>query len=165
MAKVTIADNSDQADIYKNTGLGNFLVGQKDRGGQPKSHIFEYTNTTGGTLADGSYIELCKVGPGKILPTSHVSTSAMGTSRVLNIGLQEYTDRDGATVAADANKLLAAYDVSSATYLKQFGTDTASETAGAGLAVNGQVAVLAQVTGGTIPANATIKGVIQIIEN
>ncbi|HWT40386.1 MAG TPA: hypothetical protein VN081_03930 [Dongiaceae bacterium] len=165
MAKVTITDNSSQAATYKKTGIGNTLLGLYDRGGQIKAKPFTYTNNTGAAIAAGSYIELCSVGPCRILPNSSVSTSALGAARVLNLGLQEYTDRNGAVTAQAAANLLSALDVSAAVTQKLLGSDANSATIGAGLDVTGPTAVLAQVTGGTIPAGATINGVIEVIEN
>lgn len=165
MAKFTITGKSTQATTYTNTGLGNRLLGLYDRGGRVKAKPFTYTNTSGAALADGSYVELCSVGPCRILPNSFVSTSAMGTARVLNLGFQEYKDREKATVSGDANALLADYDVAAATYYKVIATDTASLAGQAGLDITGPTQILAQVTGGTLPTNGTIKGVIFVIED
>lgn len=165
MAKLTITGNSTQATTYKNGGIGNFLLSLYERGGNVKELPFTYTNTTGGTLADGSIIELAKCGPCRVMPGTTISISALGASRVLNLGLQEYTDRNGATVASAITALLTGLDVSSAVNGQSLNIVTTSGAFPVGFDVNGQSALLAQVTGGTIPNGATIKGILKVIAN
>lgn len=165
MAKVTITGKSTEATLTTSaSGIGNKLLQQFRRGAQPKFFTFDYTNSTGSTVAANSYLQLCTVGPGYILPYSQVSTSALGASRVLNIGFQEYVDNTGTTVASVANALLSALDVSSAVNGYLFGSQASGGTVGIGYNLTGRTDILAQVTGGTIPASATIKGFIAIIE-
>lgn len=164
MAKTTITGKSTQATTTTATGLGNKLLGKADRGGVVQAFPFTYTNSTGGTLADGSYIQLCTVGPGRVLPTSVFTTTALGSSRVLNIGTQEYVNTAKTTVAASANALVAAADVSSAVVNKTFGAVTTDGAAGAGYDIAGPCDILAQVTGGTIPNGAVIRGVIFMVQ-
>ena len=164
MADLTVLKKSVQSTIIKSTDvMGDKMLGLYDRGAVIKAYPFYYTNDTGSTLADGSIIELTTIGPGYILPSSHYSVTAMDTSRVLNIGTQEYTDKDGTTVISDINALLVAKDVSSAVSQAAIGSDTASLAYGDGYAVTGQVDILAQVTGGTIPDGAVISGVLHVL--
>lgn len=164
MAALTISDKSVQADIRENTGLGNHLLGLYDRGGSVKATRFTYVNDSGAALDDGDIVQLCTVGPCLILPTSVVTTSAFGTGRTLDMGTQEYKDRNGTTVVSDIDAILDGLDVSSANVNKVVGTDTASLTKGDGLLVTGQTDILAKVIGGTLPVSGTIEGFIFSID-
>lgn len=165
MAPLTVTDKSAQADLITNTGLGNHLLGQRDRGGNVKALRFEYINDTGAALADGSIVQLTTVGPGVILPGSTISTSAFGVGRTLDVGLQEYENQNRETVVSDIDALVDGLDVSSAVAHQTFGGATNSLTAGAGLVVTGQVDILAKVIGGTLPVNGTIEGIILVLDN
>lgn len=162
---LTIADRSTQGDTLVHQGMGNNLLGLNDRGGHIKAVPFSYTNTTGAALADGSYVHLTSVGPGLILPNSRYATSAFGASRVLNVGFQSYVDVDGNETSSDNNSFLAAADISSATN-STFNNGTNTTDIGVdGLYLDGFTDILAQVTGGTIPTNGTIKGMLFIVSS
>lgn len=118
---------------------------------------FETTQTD----ADGdanSTLELVKVPSGTrvIMPLTYVTYSAFGASRVLSFGHRAYTDKDGSTVAEDLTDFGTALDVSAA------GTSalTALTSALNSRLFEGDVVLVAQCTGGTIPQNATLNGVI-----
>lgn len=165
MAKVAITGKSSEATITTAVGgIGNRLLGMGARGAQPKVYTFSYTNNTGGTVAAGTYLQLATVGPGWILPDSVVSVSALGASRILNLGTQEYVDKDGTTQATAITALSTGIDVSAAVNCKLLGSDATSGTYGTGFYLNGRTDILAQVTGGTIPNGATIKGLLKVIE-
>lgn len=119
---------------------------------------FYYKNETGGTLADGTVIDFGPIlGPGCILGISYLSCTALGASRVLDLGLQEYTNQlTGVVVVADTDCLVDGLDVSAATQ-KMIGT-VVSETTKTPREIYGAVNLLGIVAGGTIPANAEISG-------
>jgi len=171
MAPLTVAANSTQAAKYKSSAhSGDNRVGTRDRGGFMRAVPFYYKNETGSTLAADSIIELCKIGAGLVLPSSTVSTTAFGASRTLDIGFQEYkaTDQDSSsstynyekTFASDIDALVDGLDVSSAVTNQTMG---AALSDGRGVEVYGQVAILAKVIGGTLPANGVIQGVIHFV--
>lgn len=160
MALFTITAKSTQATRTTKTGLGEKLLDRYEEGGGLIATRFYYKNETGGTIAADSIIQLCRVGPCLILPTSFICTTAFGSSRTLDVGLQEYTDIRGNTVAGDIDCLLDGLDVASAVAHKLFGTDTASETYGQGKEILGQTDVVAKVIGGTMPNNGIIQGII-----
>lgn len=160
MALLTIADYSTQGDTL-NTKIGNNKLGQFDRGGVVQAVRFTYTNTSGGALADGSHVFLAKVGPCLILPNSFFSVSAFGASRTLDVGIQEFTLRDGTTVASDIDALIDGWDVSSAAESTLSGLTSGADPVG--YEVTGQTDILAKVLGGTLPVNGTIKGILFII--
>lgn len=121
---------------------------------------FHYKNLTGAALADGTIIDLGPVlGQGIVLPQSNVQVSALGASRVFNLGFNSYTNQDSnAAVDGKITALLSAVDVSAA-----WSHDLSSQTSDAnpgGLELFGAANLICSVTGGTIPANATIDGTI-----
>src|SRR5690606_24556732 len=82
---------------------------------------FYYKNETGGTLADGTQIDLNDLPPGRvrILPNlSRYRVTALGTSRTLDIGLRAYNDKsipdDDSGEIEDDDALVADKDVSAA---------------------------------------------------
>lgn len=165
MADLTIADKSTQATTTTNTGLGNRHLGLYDRGGNIKAVRYSYINDSGAALNDGDIVQLCSIGPCLVLPTSVITTSAMGTGRTLDVGFQEYTETDGDTVSSDIDAFLDGLDVSSAVLDKRFGSDTASLTKGDGHVLTGRTDVLAKIIGGTLPTNGTLEGFIFVIDN
>lgn len=87
---------------------------------------------------------------------SRIAHSAFGASRVLKLGWQAYTGADGNAVAADDDGLDASVDISSAGSFNIGGTVGGDET----YLFESQdgVTLEATVTGGTIPAAATLDG-------
>lgn len=160
MAPLTITAKSTQATRTTRTGVGEKLLNRYDEGGVIKATRFYYKNETGSTLAADSIIQLCKVGPCLILPTSVISVTAFSTSRTLDVGLQEYTDIRGNVTASEIDGLLDGLDVSSAVSNVAFGSQTASNTYGVGWYVDGQADVVCKVLGGTMPNNGIIQGII-----
>lgn len=166
MAKLTITQRSSQARIIDAAfGAQNTLLGKNDRGGVEKVKRFTFTNDTGSTIAAGSYIKLLNMGPGLVTGLS-LNVSAMGAARVLNVGTQEYTrGTDGVVQASAITALVSALDVSSAvTNFSAASVAGSGIVTGTGLDVTGNADIICQVTGGTIPANATINGLMRMIE-
>lgn len=134
----------------------------RELSGRLRVATFEYTNATGGTIEDGSTVNLVKLPKNrvKVIGTlSQVKTSALGGSRVLKAGFRAFTKLDGSDQNADDDALCAALDVAAA------GVHTLSNliaTAGTALQLESQdgVTLFATVTGGTVPNGATIKGQI-----
>lgn len=160
MALLTVDYKSTQATRTTRTTIGEQLLDRYDAGGHLQAYQFYYKNETGGTIAADSIIQLCTIGPCHVLPTSVITTTAFSTSRTLDVGLQEYVNTAGDTVASDIDAFLDGLDVSSAVSNTMFGSDTASTAYGAGVTIDGQVDVLAKILGGTLPSNGIIQGVI-----
>lgn len=155
MAPITTTVSSQQATFGTNT-RGRTLTNPYFHG-NIKAIYFEYTNSTGGTLVDGTVIDFGPVLKSKLyLPSVLLKVSAMSTSRVLNIGYQEHTDlATGDTVAGDVDAFVAAKDVSSAV-VNAFNPCPTGTTP---LTLNGDsVNLIGSVTGGTIPDGAIIAG-------
>lgn len=166
MAKLTITQKSSQARIIDAAfGAQNTLLGKNDRGGVEKVKRFTFTNDTGSTIAAGSYLKLHNMGPCLITGLT-LNVSALGAARVLNVGTQEYIKgSDGTVVASNITALVTALDVSAA--VNNFAANSVAGSGivtGTGVDVTGNTDLLCQVTGGTIPANATINGFLRLIE-
>lgn len=118
---------------------------------------FSYKNETGGTLAAGTKIGLAQLPAGAVAihGLSQAKHSALGASRTLDIGHEAYKDKDNADVAEKLDLLLDGANVSGA------GTVSLNLQGPAYKAESKEgIVITAQVNGGTIPANATIDGVI-----
>jgi hypothetical protein len=165
MAFPVVDQKSVQARITTTKGVGNHLLSKLDRGGYVQAVRFDWTNQTGGTLANGTVIQLATVGPGLILPQSTIAVSAMGASRLLDLGFQKYTDVDGNPVSADQDGILDGVDISSAVNSSfiDLGSTVAAPVYELGLELTGQTDILATVTGGDIPNAATIKGILLMV--
>ena len=102
-----------------------------------------------------------------VLPQlSFVYCSAYGASRVLAMGFAAYTEYDGTVVSAVTNQFVSAASITNAGYVV-FGTTGLSTTpykfvsGTAGVRdTAGGILITATVTGGTIPALATLDAVI-----
>jgi len=119
-----------------------------------------FTFTQGSDAGDaGSLAYLIKIPAGKVrllLPLSRVHSSALGSSRTMDLGWIAYTNDAGVAVAADPNGLDDGVDVSSAVAFNPAGTVGTHETV---LFESREGVVLtAQVNDGTLPAAATIGG-------
>ena len=133
----------------------------------PESHewmgrirIGFFTFVQGSDAGDaGSTANLIKIPAGKVrllLPLSRVHSSALGSSRTMDLGWIAYTNDAGVAVAADPNGLDDGVDVSSAVAFNPAGTVGTHETV---LFESREGVVLtAQVNDGTLPAAATIGG-------
>lgn len=107
---------------------------------------------------DGSSVELVRIPQGKvrILPNlGYIAVSALGASRVMDLGVRAYVASDGITaVAAILNDFVNDRDVSSAT-TGTFGTTTKKDYFS-----SGGLTICALVAGGTIPIGATMSGYV-----
>lgn len=108
-----------------------------------------------------STVDLCMLPPGrvKILPwLSRIKVSAMGASRLLDLGHRAYsalaTPPAGNEVAEDLDALIADLDVSSAVALSAWSSTVVEWD----MYSRSGVMLSVQVTGGTIPIGATIEG-------
>jgi hypothetical protein len=160
MAALTITAKSKSATLGDNT-LGRKFLDPNEADTQLSLKRFYYKNLSGATLADGSIIDLGAIlGPCVITQLSGISVSAMGATRVLNLGIQEYNSQaDNSVVASAIAGLVSALDVSSARTDTLFDVGVAA-VQDQGLQIYGQARLLAQITGGTIPANGIIAGVL-----
>ena len=134
----------------------------QDLHGRLRVASFEYTNATGGTLADGTTFQLVDLPKNKvkILGTlSNLKSSALGASRVIKVGHAAYTAVDGTAVADNDDAICGAVSLATAV-VAQLNNTIAD--AGASLEINSQggVRIYGTITGGTIPSGATIKGEI-----
>lgn len=136
------------------------LLDPRDLHGRLRYARFNFTQ--GAAAGDANSTQrLVKLPAGKVrvlLAMSRVANSAFGASRVLNLGWEAHNLPDGTAVAASANGLDASQDVSGAGAYAPTGTvggdETYEFTSGDG------VVLVSQVTGGTIPAAATLNGYI-----
>lgn len=133
--------------------------------------IARFTFTQGAAAGDAnSTADLVKLPPGKNITLlknlSRVTCSALGAARVLDIGHTGYTNIDGTVVAAAADVLLDGGDVSAAATLAM-GAGTNALTANDAFVFDNKTGVTLQgkVTGGTIPAGATLHGYFAYIED
>lgn len=120
---------------------------------------FQFTQVGAGDA--GSTAALVKLPSGRVrifAGLSRISHSALGAARVMDVGHTGYTQPDGTEIAADADFLHSAADVSAA------GAFVPSDETGNGETIayesDGQVTIEAKVTGGTFLNNATLEGFI-----
>ena len=150
-------ENSDQVDRLE--AIPSKPVAAIDHG-HLKYLFFEFTQ--GAAAGDaGSTAALVKLPPGKVrvfASLSRIYSSAMGTSRTMDIGHEAYTEQDGDAVAADSDDLDADVDVSSAVAFNIGGTLGTHETKV--FDSREGIIVTAQVNDGTLPAAATISGYV-----
>lgn len=150
MAIITVGYNSTQATTANLTSK-NFLPAATG-GGQLAVFQGYYKNLEGSALAAGTVICMIKnLPPCTILGSSIVKTTALGTGRTLDIGLQEHIKYDGTTFTGDDDILATVIDVSAATDTTLRADATIPAT---GYAVTGQTDVLFSIKSGTIPTNA-----------
>lgn len=127
-----------------------------------KLYVQEFNFTQGGAAGDANSTQgLMYFEPGRYVFFTKLSTlqwSGFGASRVLDVGFSAYTAEDGTSVAVAANSWDDNVDVSSAG-IATLGSDVAAGTGGI-LTIKSSSAfsIFATVTGGTIPAAATLNG-------
>jgi len=122
---------------------------------QGKVVVAHFDFTQGAAAGDdGSFVNLIRLPGGKIrILKFDFATSAFGASRVMKIGNTAATNVDGkAAIAADDDAFAVGLDLALAVDVTDL-SDTVIETFD-GFDVQGTV------TGGTIPAAATLKGYI-----
>lgn len=125
----------------------------------PRVHRKVFTFTQGAAAGDAnSTVDLAQMQPGRVrifTASSRVATSAFGAARVLNIGHTGYSDLNGTAVAADVDAFHSAADVSA---VGAFAPTDEQATGMVEIVSRTGFLIQAQVTGGTIPAGATING-------
>lgn len=125
---------------------------------------FTLTQTVAGDAT--SVQSLVKLPAGRVrilLDKSVIANSAFGTSRVLDIGYAAYTAKDGTETVADPDAFKNDLDVASAAAAASL-----AQAAGADPTVlfetRDGLVIQSTVSGGTIPANATLKGYIVYVK-
>ena len=124
-----------------------------------KVRLAHFTFVNGTTVgADGSSVNLVKLPAGRVrvLPgLSRIAVSALGASRVMDLGHRAYVASDGKTaVAASLNDFVDDRDVSSATD-SNFGTDVKKDYFSAS-----GITICALITGGALDAAETMEGYV-----
>jgi len=160
MAATAVASDQIQKE---ESGRFNPISGGHDRPAQYKMIDVDQGAAAGD---DGSTLRLAIFPPGKItllLAEARLAHSAFGTSRVMKIGHTAYTEPDGDAVAADDDDLDSNVDVSSAGSFAPTGTIGGAETKT--FETKDGFEIFATVTGGTIPAAATVNGYIPFIKH
>lgn len=164
MALLTVDDKTDQAKQFAGEKFDPDRVVSYGKEAPVHTKVVTYTNSTGAALAANSIVEFIQMNHCLILPSSRVANTAMGAGRTLDLGLQEYTGLDGATVASDIDALADGLDVSAALPEGAALRDNANSlTLPGGLEVNGQAAVLGQILGGTLPNGESITLILEFI--
>lgn len=156
-----MAVTTQNSTEYGNTvAVPKVALATTDWGGRLRFLRFSHTQVGAGDAT--SIVRAVKLPAGKARVfnrLSSITTSAFGSSRTLDAGWAAYNSgTDGSAVAADADGLDAAQDVSSAGTYNPTGTIGGDETklfdSASGVTLQFQVA------GGTIPNGATINGYI-----
>jgi hypothetical protein len=154
--------NESSTEFTNQNATPPTIMDSIDNGGRVR--FAKVTFTQGAAAGDAnSTIDLIELPAGKVRFLGNMSSlvfSAFGAARVLDIGWLAYTDQNGTAVVADADGLDDGIDVSAAGRVT-LGTNTAV-TSGDSLVFQsrGPVTLQATVLGGTIPAAATVEGVI-----
>lgn len=125
-------------------------------GGKLRTAHFTFTQSGNGD--DGSSVNLVKLPPGKVrvLPTlSRIVVSALGSSRVMDLGNRAYIASDGKTTVAESlEEYVADRDVSAATD-SHFGTDPKKDF----FSATG-IVVCARIAGGQLDTGETMEGYV-----
>ena len=137
--------------------------------------ILRFTFTQGAAAGDAnSTADLVKLPAGNIrvlLAECFMHRSAFGASRVADIGWTAYKTPEGADVAADVDAFVDGLSVASAGQALWSAASQGAGANGSGLdktfliQSRAGVTVRATVTGGTIPAGATLTGFITYIQD
>lgn len=146
------------ADTYRKRPIDNY-------GRKRILCAFNYVNRTGGTLPDGTIIDLGYLPPGQMRMLTRESwfrcPVAAGAARVLDIGFQPYQSKYNpnpqALEAENLAALVAAKDVSA--IVAAFNPDVANDLFVDEFSM-GSIRVSAQITGGTVPSLWQLEGYI-----
>ena len=154
-----MAVSNESSDLMVNADAIPPRLNARDRS---KSELWyeEFNFTQSATPGDAtSTARLCKV-PANArvdMVASWVQYSAFGAARVLSFGWEAHTKLDGTAVTANPAGFTAGLDVSAA----GAGAIGSSPTKTALVrTMEGEAVLVAAVTGGTIPAGATLRGKI-----
>jgi hypothetical protein len=153
-----MAETQEESDLLINIEATPPKFNRRSKSGAGTIlEVFEFTQGVAAGDAN-STIRVCKLPAGAryISHLSRIRHSAFGTSRVLSFGWEAYLKPDGTTQAASLTGLGTALDVAAA------GTKVLNDATGAleSRVFEGPAVLTFQCTGGTIPAGATVKGVI-----
>lgn len=134
-----------------------------------KLRLYNFHFTQGAAAGDATSTQrLIKLPAGKVRligPLSYVIPSAFGAARVLDIGWEAYRDKLGVAVAASANGVNDDIDVSAAVLARLGVTAAGVPKLADGTKLfesSAGVVLFSTVAGGTIPAGATLQGVLTI---
>lgn len=159
---VTTYATEYSTQVAKHDLPATYFPGNPPRQPEDEGHVhyLRFDFTQGAAAGDATSTQgLCYLPAGRWrILGAFIDTSAFGASRTLDIGWDAFTQHDGTAVVADPNGLVAAKDVSAA--LVAWGLNVA--TAHVVLESRADVLIYSTVAGGTIPAGATIKGVLLV---
>lgn len=150
--------NESSAQYTKQSTVGEVL--DHPYHGRVKAMTFEFTQGSAAGDAN-STAKLIELPAGKLIvltALSQIRVSALGSSRVMDVGYDAYVKLDGTPVVADPDYFVTVADVASGGTVAF--TESTTANLGQYLESDKGIVVKATVTGGTIPAGATIKGVI-----
>jgi hypothetical protein len=157
----------EKSDLCTNTDAVPVVMNDPSKGGSvAKPIVFSFTQ--GAAAGDANSLAyLCDVPPGVrvLMQDSFVKTSAFGAARTLDIGFVGYTKTDGTAVTGVADKFLDGADVSAGgTFVLGVGTNAEpiSHMFDSGVK-EGAIRLVAKCLVDTLPAGATIKGIIWIV--
>ena len=163
-----MAVTTEQSTQVTNQNAANAHLEPNEIQGRLRVAFFDFTQ--GAAAGDAnSTMDLIHLPAGRVRvmsKLSYITSSAFGASRVLDIGYTAHTDQGGTAVTADPDAIADGLDVSAAADL-QMGDSTTTGVAATTLLLNGQDRVLIQsiVTGGTIPAAATLNGFLVYVND
>lgn len=155
------------ADQLSESGVG-LRTRPIDNYGKLRVVYFHYKNLTGGTLPDGTEIDIGWLPPGvmRIFPllSAYRTVVAGGASRVLNIGRRAYASKYNPNPSAleveEAAGFVSAKDISAAVVSAVF-------DAGNNMAIDFSsrkgILAYASVTGGTIPSLWELEGYFTLV--
>lgn len=154
-----MAVTNETSDEFKNQTANPVVhIAPTELSGRNRVAFFNFVQSAAAGDAN-STIELLKLLVGRFRMTEiDLKVSAFGSSRVLKIGHRAATALDGFTVIAENLGFFATgIDVSSAVSVKTYVNKKLETFKG--------VTIVAQVTGGTIPAAATVEGFITYVND
>jgi hypothetical protein len=153
----------DSAQLANSAGEPRVMNPTTEAHGRLRFARFSYTQAGAGDA--GSIARLARLPKGRvrvILPLSRIAFSAMGASRTLDLGWEEYLAADGSgAVAADPNGLDDGVDAASAGAVVPGGTVGSDETMLFETMTG--IVLTAQINDGTIPDAATLSGHIAYV--
>jgi hypothetical protein len=145
-------------EITQSSGLLHTPLSTRQSRGRIRVVTGFFKNTTGSTIAIDSWIGLCDVPAGYILPTSRIYWSAFGATATLEIGYDSYRDNNtGLIVPEDTDFFRSALDVAAASSV-DFGTFRRK-----GYEFNGEWRLICQNQTVAIPTDAEIHACLHVV--